>query len=85
MTNEPFSLENGGGQLSAAFPSVELRRLEDGLFVTEVEPLVAYLLSMQPDPPSETMLESLRTHLTRTIEQDGGVRIQKDSGVFIAR
>src|SRR5262249_25635887 len=44
--NLSFRLENGAEQLAAAFDSVELRRFEDGLRITEAEPAVAYVASM---------------------------------------
>src|SRR5918994_1679809 len=44
-TTLDFSLENGAEQLSPWFSDVTLRRYEDALFVTEVDPLVEYLLS----------------------------------------
>lgn len=40
-----FSLENGAEQLVPWFDEVEIRRFDDSLVVTEVEPLVAYILS----------------------------------------
>src|SRR5207253_1882718 len=42
---DSFNLENGREQLLQWFPSVTLHPYEDALLVTEVEPLVAYLLS----------------------------------------
>ena len=40
-----FTLENGAEQLESYFAAVALRRYQHDLRVTEVEPLVAYLLS----------------------------------------
>jgi SAM-dependent methyltransferase len=42
---EPFNLENGVRQLLAHFDTVVLHEYEDGLVITEAEPLVAYILS----------------------------------------
>ena len=43
--NRSFSLENGLIQISRWFPEVNLRRCEDSLAITEVDPLVGYVLS----------------------------------------
>src|SRR5207248_3230373 len=42
---DAFNLEKGQSEMSRWFSHVELHRYEDALLVTEVEPLLAYLLS----------------------------------------
>ena len=42
----PFSLQNGGASLEKHFGKAEMRMREDGLEVTDVEDLVAYVRSM---------------------------------------
>lgn len=81
----PFLLENGGEQLAHWFSSVRCERYEDGLVVTEAEPLVAYLLSSMVWAP---LLDDRRAALTAYVEAEiarqGAIRISKDSGLFTA-
>lgn len=79
-----FLLENGLAQLQPWFPDVTLRRYADGLVVTEIEPLVDYIMS------AETLRVADRTAFTRFVEntmvaQNGVIHIQKDSGIFIGQ
>jgi ubiquinone/menaquinone biosynthesis C-methylase UbiE len=89
-----FSLENGAEQLSPWFSEVTLRRYEDALSITEVEPLVAYLLS--GSAAHAALRESSReefdlrvSELVGRLEQElasqGTIRIHKDTGLFVAR
>lgn len=89
-----FSLENGADQLSANFKDVELRRYEDALVVTEVEPLVAYLLSglaadaasRRPDAGEfERRVAELQEQLEHELDLQGTINITKDTGLFVAR
>ncbi|MEZ4595140.1 MAG: hypothetical protein R3D55_28950, partial [Chloroflexota bacterium] len=59
---------------------------EDSLWVTEVEPLLAYAFSMikpEMDVP-ETAVDQLRQAWAAKIAADGGIHISKHSGVFVA-
>ena len=80
----PFSLDNGAEHLGAAFGTVELRRYEDGLEITEAEPAVAYVGSMW-SWDGAVDLEGLRQDLRRRIAEAGCLRVRKDSGLFLAR
>ena len=78
-----FTLESGTAQLSPWFSRVALRRYEDSLEVTEVAPLVAYVLS------HVDMTQAHLDKFTRLVEQEmcdqgGAIHIAKDSGVFVA-
>jgi hypothetical protein len=70
-----FRLQNGADLLRPYFADIELRRFDDGLLVTEVEPLVNYALSRLP-------FENQITAVMQ--EQDGTFPITKDTGLFIA-
>jgi ubiquinone/menaquinone biosynthesis C-methylase UbiE len=89
-----FSLENGAGQLSPRFSDVTLRRYEDALAITEVEPLVAYLLSgsaahaaLRESSTDEFdgRVSDLVGRLEQEMAQQGTIRIHKDTGLFVAR
>lgn len=82
----PFRLENGRSLLEPYFDQIELHLYDDGLYVTEVEPLLAYAFSMikpELDVP-ETAVTQLRETWQAKIEAEGGIHISKHSGVFIA-
>jgi ubiquinone/menaquinone biosynthesis C-methylase UbiE len=82
--NNPFTLENGAELIARNFPDVSLRRYEDGLAVTEVEPLLAYIQSSKLDLEEER-IPKLKTFLENEMKKAGGVlRITKDSGIFIS-
>ncbi|MCC6605465.1 MAG: methyltransferase domain-containing protein [Anaerolineae bacterium] len=83
----PFRLENGRSLLEPYFAHVDLHRYDDGLWVTEVEPLLAYAFSMikpEMDVP-ETAAAQLREAWAAKIKAEGGIHISKDSGVFEAQ
>ena len=80
-----FSLEDGQAQLSSWFSKIELRRYVDALVVTEVEPLVDYILSTVRLSLGEVRRADLSGYVQRQMAANGGaIRITKDSGMFIA-
>lgn len=89
-----FSLENGAEQLSPWFSDVTLRRYEDALHITEVGPLVEYLLSGSAADTAARELDAdefgrrvseLTWRLERELASQGAIHITKDTGLFIAR
>jgi SAM-dependent methyltransferase len=89
-----FSLENGADQLSACFADVTLERYGDALAVTEVEPLVEYLLSgsaadaavRQTDAGElERRVGELVGRLEHDLAARDALNITKDTGLFVAR
>ncbi len=82
----PFRLEKGRAALEPYFENIELHLYDDSLWVTEVEPLLAYAFSMLK-PGSEvpeTAVHQLREAWAAKIAAEGGIRISKHSGVFVA-
>ena len=78
-----FTLENGTAQLAGCFARVTLRRYEDSLRVTEVEPLVRYILSAEPRYDAE-LERQVRVRVQHEMDAHGGVLcIQKDAGMFV--
>jgi ubiquinone/menaquinone biosynthesis C-methylase UbiE len=80
-----FSLENGVAQLAPWFSHVEMRRYEDALVVTEVEPLVAFVLSTRAKRVlTEEQVRQLREIMTQELARNGSIAITKATGLFIA-
>ncbi len=81
-----FTLENGEQLLAEYFSSVRRFDFADALVVTEVEPLVAYILSMFSAKGlggTETE-QRLRRVIAERIANDGAIRITKSPGLFVA-
>jgi len=80
-----FGLQNGDAMLAEVFPQRELFIYPDSLWVTDVEPLVAYIRSMWwvegwGDEKLTRLEQAVRLH----IRENGGFAIQKSSGLFWA-
>jgi ubiquinone/menaquinone biosynthesis C-methylase UbiE len=81
-----FNLFNGSAQLAAHFAAVERHDYADELVITEAEPLVDYILSMQSAIGIATpeQIECLQRLLESEIAAHGAIRIHKSTGLFIA-
>jgi SAM-dependent methyltransferase len=80
-----FTLENGQSQLSVWFNSIQMRRYEDALVVTQAAPLVDYILSTVRLGLGEERRPDLIKYIQTQIDTNGGaIRITKDGGMFIA-
>jgi len=78
----PFSLQNGGPALEKHFGRVERIIREDGLAVTDVDDLVAYVRSTMSFAYVRSWPEeALRQRLMAEME-NGVIRIPKEYGVF---
>lgn len=82
----PFTLENGLAQLQPFFQNIEIRRYPDGLRITEIPPLMAYLRSSSSyGAAPEAVFAQLEQELTAELQAKGAIYITKDSGLFLAR
>jgi ubiquinone/menaquinone biosynthesis C-methylase UbiE len=80
-----FTLENGFEQLKQCFAQVTLSRYPDSLQVTEVKPIVAFMLSTShASELVEEKLAILENELEKELKEKGKIFIQKDSGLFEA-
>ncbi len=79
-----FDLENGQEQLITWFANVTVRHYEDALVVTEVEPLLAYMMSGIRYGVTPDKISQLRTILEQEIAMRGAIHIDKDTGLFEA-
>jgi len=81
-----FTLENGAAQLARHFSQVRTLPYEDALRVTEVEPLLSYVLSSPISKSLSTkQVDRLRELLAKQMAEQGHIHISKASGVFEAR
>lgn len=82
-----FRLENGAESLAPYFARVERHDFPDSLAVTEVEPLVAYIASMDTAGGQLTPERAarMRAAIAARLRRDGVIRIQKATGLFRAR
>lgn len=81
--SDEFGLENGEGQLAPWFEAIEIRFQDNGLHVTEVDPLIAYVASSKR--LDEAQLSELRTLVEAEIAEKGAFDIEKKQGMFVAR
>ena len=81
-----FQLENGREELSPWFADVTMRHYNDSLEVTEVDPLINYMLSSSEVQAfvTDDLIDLLRQHVRSVIINKGALHITKDSGLFIA-
>jgi SAM-dependent methyltransferase len=79
-----FLLESGPAHLSSCFSSIACHRYHDGLVVTEIEPLVAYVLSGLQG--AEHRRDEFRAFVRSEFERQGGaIHITKDPGLLVAQ
>jgi ubiquinone/menaquinone biosynthesis C-methylase UbiE len=83
--SERFGLETGPAKLAPWFERVVRSDYEDAFRVTEVEPLLDYLLSTTiARSLGAADVEELRGELERRIERDGAFAIRKEVGLLDA-
>ena len=81
-----FILENGVEQLAPYFARAECRRYDDALLVTEVEPLLGYILSTGAgETLTDDHLAEMGRRIADQIERQGHFYILKDSGMVLAQ
>jgi ubiquinone/menaquinone biosynthesis C-methylase UbiE len=75
-----FRLETAGPELEAVFEDVELELYPCDLEVTEVEPVVAFVRSLDHGE-----VDGLEERVEAVIERDGAFHVTKSSGLFRCR
>ena len=64
-----------------------MKRFQNDLWVTEVQPIVDYIASMVGIDGTAVIEEKvvrIRENLNRLIDAEGGILIKKETGMFIA-
>jgi len=83
-----FTIENGAAQLDPFFSEIHCDHFPDALEVTQVEPLLAYILSMTMPSEvhlSQSQVNNLTQFLESQITQHGSFHITKSTALFIAQ
>ena len=81
-----FSLQNGQDYLGSEFAEVRVDLYQSDLWVTDGQALVNYAFSMwdvEDDITNQKAAEML-AFFNQRIEKDGGIKIRKETGVFLA-
>jgi len=84
MTDRGFSLENGHKLLSPWFSQVDMRRYQDGLVITEVEPLLAWARSWAQAFFPGLEFKAFLRFLEQEMITRGAIQVTKDPGIFVA-
>jgi SAM-dependent methyltransferase len=81
-----FGLQNGADYLKPFFAEVHRVEYECDLWVTEPQPLVDYAFSMWDvqDTIAMEKAKAMGAFFARHIQGQGGIRIRKQTGVFLA-
>jgi ubiquinone/menaquinone biosynthesis C-methylase UbiE len=82
-----YTLENAAALLRAEFDVVEVRVYQDDLKVTEIQPLLDYILSMtfMFQDFTHSQINELKNFLQTRLELRGFILIRKSQGVLIAQ
>lgn len=83
-TSYSFSLDNGTEVLSPYFSNVTLYRRDDGLLVTEAEPLATRILSTN-DALSEPDRRQVYDYFDSYFKNHDSLKITLDTGLFVAK
>jgi ubiquinone/menaquinone biosynthesis C-methylase UbiE len=91
---EGFNLENGQALLQPYFDNILLKNFSSDLSVTEVEPLIAYVLSSntlsgvvtakERTAAIEAPIQAMRSYLAAELATKGAIHITKATGLFSA-
>jgi SAM-dependent methyltransferase len=82
-----FTLENGRAILGQCFQTVRIECYPDDLIITESQPVIDYILSMQANferDVSNTQITAFRAALEEELRIHGSIFVHKDVGLFIA-
>lgn len=78
-----FSLDNGSSLLSRYFSKIEMFKYDDSLLITEADPLIAHILSINENL-SESQKNEVREFFYKYFSNHKILQLTKDIGIFIA-
>ena len=84
-----FGLETGGEKLYKFFDSVKIARYEDSLHITQAQPLIGYVLSLQGignvnDIISGENIARFTQYINEIFARNPYIDVVKDAGIFMA-
>jgi ubiquinone/menaquinone biosynthesis C-methylase UbiE len=85
---ETFSLQNGTAQLMQSFTDIRMIRFNNNLWIPEAQPIIDYIesmLSIDGEDIIRAHETAIRANLNQIIADKGGILIEKETGLFIAR
>jgi ubiquinone/menaquinone biosynthesis C-methylase UbiE len=85
QSRKRFGLETAGPQLEQFFVDVEIEPFRDSLEVTEVEPLLDFVRSLDTPGLTDEHLREIERVAEEAIRTEGAFHITKSSGRFRAR
>lgn len=93
VSEQVFSLENGGAQLASVFSSVDLKPTETTVSIPEARVVRDYVASTddlyRPRLPSDeawqSVLDAVERHAQAEIDADGAFTVTQRAGVFVCR
>ena len=80
-----FGLETASPQLERVFVDVEIEPFPDALEVTDVEPFLRFVRSLDTPGLTEAHLRQVRDAVARAIRERGAFQVTKESGRFRCR
>lgn len=83
-----FSLQNGITQLTKQFTDIRMIRFNNNLWIPEAQPIIDYIASMVSFDGEAIVRQhetEIKDKLNRLIAENGGILIEKETGIFIAR
>jgi len=86
---DAFGLETGGAKLSKHFSSSEVHRYGDSLHITEAQPMIDYILSLQGignvcDIITGDEVDRFAAYVNEVFDKNGFFDVKKDAGIFIS-
>lgn len=88
LVEETFGLQNGTGQLMPYFTDIRMVQFINNLWIPSAQPIIDYIESMVTIDGEHIIREredEIRDNLDTIIANKGGILIEKETGIFIAR
>ena len=88
LVEKTFGLQNGTGQLMPYFTDIRMVQFINDLWIPSAQPIIDYIESMVTIDGEHIIREredEIRDNLNTIIADKGGIRIEKETGIFIAR
>lgn len=88
LVEKTFGLQNGTGQLMPYFTDIRMVQVINNLWIPTAQPIIDYIESMVTIDGAEIIRDreaDIRNNLNTIIADKGGILIEKETGIFIAR